>query len=249
MSARLAAFLFASCLAGPAIGASQEDFSLPPPPDTQGAGLDLWATNYYVHSARELASGMPLRDKRGNALTGGLSPRDWCLGAIEGTIQVISGSTRKTLNYAGTGRTVEVDCAAVLKIDPKRKPWIRSVGKSVFAPAKGPFGDGVAGFVLVPFRTVAVDPARIPFGTALYVPSARGAEITVAPGLTIKHDGYFFAADTGGAIKGQHIDVFCGDTPSNCFPSFISSTPSKGFKAFIANDIHVVLSLKAMHRQ
>lgn len=236
------------CAPTTATGASQEDFSLPAPPDALAPAIDLWATHYYVHAAAETGTGVALRDKSGKALTGNLSPKDWCLGAIEGTIQVASAGTLKTINYAGAGSKVQVDCAATLKIDPKKKPWISVVGKSFFSAAKGPFGDGVAGFILVPYRTIAVDPARFPFGTALYIPKARGVEITVAPGVTVQHDGYFFAADTGGAIKGQHIDVFCGASAANCFPSFISSDENMGFKASIVTDPSLLSRLKNMHK-
>ncbi|HWW07413.1 3D domain-containing protein [Collimonas sp.] len=230
-----------------ATAANQEDFSFLPPKDETSA-VNLWATHYYVQAATEIGTGVPIRSKSGQALTGMLNPRDWCLGAIEGTIQVSGTDTVKTLNYAGASGNIQVDCAAVLKIDPKRKPWISSVGKSYFTAAKGPFGDGVSGFILVPYRTIAVDPSRIPFGTALYIPKAKGVEVTVVPGKTIRHDGYFFAADTGGAIKGQHIDVFCGATAENCFPAFITSDDTTAFKAVVVTDASVISKLKNMHK-
>jgi|CXWL01.1.fsa_nt_gi 3D (Asp-Asp-Asp) domain-containing protein len=248
MIIRIALMLIAVCAFATAARAGQEDFSMPPPSVLGVAGLNLWATHYYVHVAAETPTGFPLRDKFGNALTGNLSPKDWCRGAIEGTIQVGSAGRLKTLNYAGARGKVQVDCAATLKIDPKTKPWISSVGKSFFSSAKGPFGDGVGGFVLVQYRTIAVDPTQIPFGTALYIPKARGVEITIVPGVTVRHDGYFFAADTGGAIKGHHIDVFCGASSLNCFPSFITSDEKMGFEASIVTDETLVSKLKGYHK-
>ena len=52
---------------------------------------------------------------------------------------------------------------------------------------------------LHPYRTVAVDPELIPLGSPLYLETYR------ALGLG---DGCMLASDTGGAIRGRHIDVF-----------------------------------------
>lgn len=97
-------------------------------------------------------------------------------------------------------------------------------------------------------RLPILDKNKVPYGTALFIPKAKGIEITIAPGVTIKHDGYFFAADTGGAIKGAHIDVFCGATASNCFPSFIASDESQIFAASVVTEAAVVSKLKALHK-
>ncbi len=48
--------------------------------------------------------------------------------------------------------------------------------------------------------TVAVDPRVIPLGTKLYITSVDGSYVY----------GYGFAGDTGGAIKGNRVDLFMG---------------------------------------
>jgi 3D (Asp-Asp-Asp) domain-containing protein len=59
-----------------------------------------------------------------------------------------------------------------------------------FAPGAGsPIGS---------YRSIAVDPSVIALGSRVYIPA-------------YKHDGYggwFVAQDTGGAISGNHIDVY-----------------------------------------
>ena len=240
--------LFAMVASAHADPPTQSDFSLPESKSPTPPKLELWATHYFVHAASVVSTGIPLRDKSGTALTENISPRDWCLGAIEGTVLVNSTDGPKTLNYAGTSGDPQVDCAATLNIDPAQKPWITAVGKSYFAKAVGPYGDGVAGYILVPFRTVAVDKAKIPFGTVLYIPRARGAEVTVGAGQKIRHDGYFFAGDTGGAIKGNHIDVFCGASSTNCFDGFIKSDESRTFEAFPIDDEAIKAKLQATHK-
>jgi 3D (Asp-Asp-Asp) domain-containing protein len=61
-------------------------------------------------------------------------------------------------------------------------------------------------YKLVPHRTVAVDPKKIPLGSVLFIPRARGIRL---PNGT-DHDGYFLAHDVGGAIKGKRLDFFVG---------------------------------------
>jgi 3D (Asp-Asp-Asp) domain-containing protein len=69
-----------------------------------------------------------------------------------------------------------------------------------------PFGVGVPGYKLIPYRTVAVDPHRIKLGTVVYLPSLAG--ITLPSGET--HDGFCFAHDVGRGITGNRIDIFVG---------------------------------------
>ena len=48
------------------------------------------------------------------------------------------------------------------------------------------------------YQSIAVDPGVIPLGSRVYIPA-------------YKHDGYggwFIAQDTGGAISGDHVDVY-----------------------------------------
>ena len=58
---------------------------------------------------------------------------------------------------------------------------------------------------LKPYKSIAVDPKIIPWGTLVYIPKADGMEI---PGKTEKHNGIFLAQDSGDAIDNQHIDMF-----------------------------------------
>ena len=90
---------------------------------------------------------------------------------------------------------------------------------------------------LVPYRTIAVDRRRIKRGTVLFIPDLRG-QIFYQDGLPFAHDGYVVATDTGGAIKGNHIDVFVDDIETTPFPDLIGSHPSKTFKAYKVGKNH-----------
>ncbi|MBS0295892.1 MAG: hypothetical protein JSR45_06230 [Proteobacteria bacterium] len=58
----------------------------------------------------------------------------------------------------------------------------------------------------VAMRTVAVDPTLIPKRTILFIAETVGLPL---PGGG-RHDGYWYASDTGGSIKGSRIDLFTG---------------------------------------
>lgn len=227
----------------------QSDFSLPAPTASGNKQHQLWATHYFVHIAPSTPTGIAFKDKAGNAISDKVSWRDWCLAAIEGTVQVTMNGQPRTLNYGGIRTQSQVDCAATLKIDSAKNPWVKKTGKSYFTAATGAYGDGVRGYRLIPFRTVAVDSKTLPYGTIIFIPKARGAQITLPSGSVVKHDGYFFAGDTGGAIKGTHIDVFCGTHDKNCFPAFITSDEKTPFVAMEVNDEAVIQNLTTMHKK
>jgi len=62
------------------------------------------------------------------------------------------------------------------------------------------------GCSLQPMRTVAVDPKVFPRHSILFIKETVG--LKMPDGST--HDGYWYASDVGGAIKGARIDLFSG---------------------------------------
>ena len=226
---------------------SEYAFGLPEYGSSQGAPERLlWATQYYVHYAEATnANGHALLDMNGNSFGVNLSESDWCFGAVEGTIQVKDSSGRvRPYNYAGRGKDLQVDCAKYFK-GPLIKP--EAIGRTRYTYARGEFGDGVKGLILVPFRTIAVDTTTYPIGTVLYIPSARGLEIELPSGKKVLHDGYFFAGDIGGAIKGNHIDVFTGVYRKNPFPKVVQSKSSATFGAMTVSDRRFIEILRGLH--
>jgi 3D (Asp-Asp-Asp) domain-containing protein len=174
-----------------------------------------------------------------------ISQRDWCLGAMEGTVIVEDANGKVvTFNYEDKGPTAETSCKAFF---PNLNPAILAGTERVrWRQAKGPFGDGAGGFILSPYRTLAVDKNLIPLGTPIYIPEARGVTVILPNGGTAKHDGYFFGADVGGAIKGNHVDFFLGPTSKNPFP-FVKSKPQNTFAAHRALNASVRARLTKMH--
>jgi 3D (Asp-Asp-Asp) domain-containing protein len=67
---------------------------------------------------------------------------------------------------------------------------------------------------VVAMRTAAIDAALIPKHTILFIKETVGLPM---PDGTA-HDGYWYASDTGGAIKGKRIDLFTGMSSKSMGP-------------------------------
>ena len=67
----------------------------------------------------------------------------------------------------------------------------------------------------VAMRTVATDPRVIPRRTRLFIRETVGMRM---PDGTL-HDGYWYASDTGGAVKGAKVDLFTGDGHGSMRPA------------------------------
>ncbi|WP_310429216.1 3D domain-containing protein [Chamaesiphon sp. VAR_48_metabat_135_sub] len=224
--------------------AASTKFSFPQPDNSIiGNNLDLWATFYYIPEVDDNPNGVDLLDISGNKLGVKLADRDWCNAALEGTVSVRTADGKvKTFNFAGVGATSQVDCRPFFP----NLTTIEKTNKSRFAISKGKFGEGVNGLKLVPYRSIAVDRTDIAIGTVIYIPSARGIKVILPSGETDTHDGYFLAADVGGAIKDHHIDVFIGVADTNPFP-FVKSVNTAIFEAFIITSDSIIDKLKAAH--
>jgi 3D (Asp-Asp-Asp) domain-containing protein len=74
------------------------------------------------------------------------------------------------------------------------------------AGAKGVGALDSLGCRVVPMRTLAVDRNVIPRHTILFIKETVGLKL---PDGSV-HDGYWYASDIGGAIKGDRIDLYTG---------------------------------------
>jgi len=70
------------------------------------------------------------------------------------------------------------------------------------------------GCKVVAMRTAAIDARLIPKHTILFIKETVGLPM---PDGGV-HDGYWYASDTGGAIKGQRIDLFTGMNAKSMSP-------------------------------
>jgi 3D (Asp-Asp-Asp) domain-containing protein len=217
-------------------------FSLPSPQDNRSKQLSLWATYYYTpvfpYSKREKHSILNLK---GKAFGPRLSAKDWCNAALQGSFSISYPDGKlQTFNYAGLSKKKQVNC----------RPYHRFTksGRIRFQEARGPYGDGATGiYSLIPLRSIAVDPKLIPYGSVVFIPKARGLKIKFSSGEVITHDGYFFANDTGGAIKKNHIDVYVGNEKHAELSTFVHSNSETEFTAFFVEDIAIQEVMKQAH--
>lgn len=213
--------------------------------DNLGDKQKLWATNYYTPKYPVDSSGVVLKRKSEKAIVFEgksviLSEKKFCYAAMEGSVSIDFGNGKsRTFNYEGVGQ----------KQAPCEKYFNgrhAATGKVKFKPANSKWGDGVKNYSLVPYRTIAVDPKKIPYGSVVFIESAKGKKITLDDGTSFIHDGLFFAGDTGGAIKGNHIDVFTGNDKKHDF-DFIKSNSSGTFDAQLVKDQAVIEKLTKIH--
>lgn len=208
-----------------------------------GQKMDLWATYYFVPRFNDNPGSNELLDTDGNSLGVSLSNKDWCNAALEGTVNIKNSQGKtQTFYFAGTGDTSQVNCRVFFP----SLSTVERTNKSRFSISKGKYGDGVDGLKLVPYRSLAVDRSKFTIGTTIFIPAARGVTVTLSDSSKAKHDGYFFAADVGGAIKNNHIDVFLGIESVNPF-AFVKSDENETFEAFIVNDVSIIKKLRAAH--
>lgn len=224
-------------------------FSLPEPTKF-GREFTPWATNYYVPFATQTTTGAALLDLNGRALGPKITVLDWCKGALEGTIRVLKkdGPT-VTYNYAGVGSYEQIACP-----DPYSK--FEGIGKTRFRVSNTEFGEGIKNYLLVPYRSVATATKEFAAGLVIYIPELRGQLITLPNGEQVEHDGYYFTADTGGALNRHadkpgwqlHLDLFTGnDEKPNL--TVITNSAEKRFKAYIIQDERIRAMLEAMHKK
>ena len=119
-------------------------------------------------------------------------------------IERAEAETAREAEGSSSDTTVELDAerAALMDGDPD---W-RASARLYHAGGGGATGNDSLGCRPIAMRTVAVDPRVIPRRTRLFIRETVGLKL--ADGTT--HDGYWYASDTGGAIKGNKIDLYTG---------------------------------------
>ena len=205
-----------------------------PSPQAMGPDLKLWATHYHTPLVRPapetISAAFPLIGRNGTAISAPLTQRDWCEAALQGSVSVRQGGKSTAYVYVDSNGPEQTNCDEFLgSLSDGVKNATR---RARFMAVSHALGCGVRNLPLMPFRTIAVDPNVIPLESVIFVPELRGREFTLND-KTYIHDGYLFAGDRGGAIKGKHIDVFLVDDHYEPLEDLFASTESRTFAAHV----------------
>lgn len=227
--------------------ALEADFNYGQPENPAGLRkMNLWATHYFVHQFKS-GGNIPIVYRNGKPSGLFADACDFCEASLQGTAFITDPEGKVTVvKFAKTGRKSFVNCQNCDKYSNNNGASVW--GKTLWIKSTG-FSGSLRRYKLIPFRSIAVDKRVIPFGTVLYIPKAKGETIALADGTTVIHDGYFFAADSGGMINGNHIDIFTGISSANPFPEIIKSDKDDTFEAFVVTDKEIIRALKNEHRK
>ncbi len=215
-------------------------FSLAAPePEALGPDLRLWATHYHTPqvtpASATSSAAFPLIGRKGDPISPPLSHRDWCESALQGSVSVRTGEITTAYVYVDDKGPEQANCDEFLgSLSDGVKNATR---RARFMKVNHALGCGVRNHPLVPFRTIAVDPAKIPIESVIFVPELRGRAFRYN-GRDYVHDGYLFAGDRGGAIKGAHIDVFMVDGGADPLEDLFASTDARTFAAHVVSENH-----------
>ena len=132
--------------------------------------------------------------------------------AIERTVSETPDATNGSSgDEAPVPAELTAEQAELMASDPD---W-RASARLYHAGGGGATGNDSLGCRPVAMRTVATDPRVIPRRTRLFIRETVG--LRLADGSI--HDGYWYASDTGGAIRGQKIDLFTGQGRGSMSPA------------------------------
>ncbi|HXV00696.1 MAG TPA: 3D domain-containing protein [Caulobacteraceae bacterium] len=102
------------------------------------------------------------------------------------------------------------------KVAAKVEPILATFGlKATLYHGGGPMSDRDSlGCKVVPMRTAAVDGVKVPRHSVLFIKETVGLRMPDGR----RHDGYWYASDTGGAIHTGRIDLFTGQGARSMTP-------------------------------
>ena len=172
----------------------QADAPIDAPPDARLIGV--FRNTYYDFPSEADYSGAAVSVMNGSCQAIRKVPRGFYDAlCVQGSGTLATGST---VSFA------KRDCACA-DVCPRtgQKICFDELDKNAF-----PWGRGALGKAITPLRSVAVDSAVIPLGTAIYIAEFDGVPRT--PGGA-PHDGCFVAEDRGLKVVGEHVDVFTGN--------------------------------------
>ena len=123
-------------------------------------------------------------------------------------------ATAEEANDAAEGSASGAFSAEISELMEREPDWSGVRWTMYHAGGGGATGNDSLGCRPVAMRTVAVDPRVIPRRTRLFIRETVGMRLPDGS----RHDGYWYATDTGGAIKGAKIDLYTGHGSASMRP-------------------------------
>jgi 3D (Asp-Asp-Asp) domain-containing protein len=230
------------------------DFPSPSASDTVRT-VSLWATHYYIATITAAAGkDTPIKNKQEASLFGdqNISKAEWCDLAKQGSGFILpSNGNPIVVSFAARSSVNPIDCNGVKWPDGRIVVGRRDVAETIrgnrFERVEAVFARGARVKEVIPFRTIAVNPSNpLPYGTVIFIPAARGQQVTLGDGSTAIHDGYFFAGDTGGSLAANQIDINTGLKNYRPF-EFVKSNSKETFEAKLIENPVIVEKMKKLH--
>ena len=141
-----------------------------------------------------------------SSITSGPVPYYVAVAADAGRVETPAATVGSSEDAADAADELQTALSAEQQELMAGDPDWRASARLYHAGGGGATGNDSLGCRPVAMRTVAVDPRVIPRRTKLFIRETVGMRL--ADGSI--HDGYWYASDTGGAIKGQKIDLYTG---------------------------------------
>jgi 3D (Asp-Asp-Asp) domain-containing protein len=125
-------------------------------------------------------------------------------GAQAQDAQAFPGQTPRAVRTPAYDPMGDAITAALRSQDENASDW--ALRATLYHGGGGMKAHDSLGCPVAAMRTVAVDPAIVARRSIIFIKETVGLPL---PGGGV-HDGFWYASDVGGAVKGQRIDLFTG---------------------------------------
>ncbi len=214
------------------------DFSFNEPTNFNNK-ISLWGNYSYYPGVESNSTGISIRTITEEETGVKFELQKYCEIVKSKLFFVNNVNNGETYVYDGESELNYVDCSSYFPNNPE-------IGKYKFKKLNGVYGTGENNYFLIPFRTIGVDTNKIPIGSVVYIPQAKGISFVTDKGETKVHDGYFFAGYKKDTLIDNHIEFFIGENTNDVF-SFVKNHEWGVFDGYLVDDSNIKNQLIKAH--
>lgn len=214
------------------------DFSFNEPTNFNNK-ISLWGSYSYYPGVESKATGISIRTITEEETGIKFELQKYCEIVKSKLFFVNNVNNGETYVFDGESELNYVDCSSYFPNNPE-------IGKYKFKKLSGVYGIGENNYYLIPFRTIGVDINKIPLGSVIYIPQAKGITFITDTGETKVHDGYFFAGYKKDTLIDNHIEFFIGENTNDVF-SFVKNHEWGLFDVYSVDDLNIKNQLIKAH--